>query len=87
MTVDLASPEAIDEAGAQVRARHGTPDLVFNNAGINGGFLLNERVAALNVSLEILVAKLQMRSRKIRPHDDGQVSFFVVDLDILNLLW
>ncbi|KAI6174627.1 Protein dhs-3 [Aphelenchoides bicaudatus] len=42
MTVDLASPKAIDEAGERVRNEYGIPDLVFNNAGINGGFLLME---------------------------------------------
>jgi len=42
MTVDLASPDAIDKAGEIVRTEYGIPDLVFNNAGINGGFLLME---------------------------------------------
>ncbi|KAI6195838.1 hypothetical protein M3Y94_01035900 [Aphelenchoides besseyi] len=42
MTVDLASVESIDRAGEVVRNDHGIPDLVFNNAGINGGFLLLE---------------------------------------------
>ncbi|KAI6226270.1 Protein dhs-3 [Aphelenchoides fujianensis] len=42
MTVDLAQPADIDRAGEIVRNEHGIPDLVFNNAGINGGFLLLE---------------------------------------------
>lgn len=30
MTVDLASPDAIDKAGEIVRNEYGIPDLVFN---------------------------------------------------------
>ncbi|KAI6171335.1 Epidermal retinol dehydrogenase 2 [Aphelenchoides bicaudatus] len=40
MTVDVSSQESIEKAGERVRSEYGIPDLIFNNAGITGGFLL-----------------------------------------------
>lgn len=42
MTVDLSNMKSIEKAGKRVRTEFGCPDLVFNNAGVNGGFLLDD---------------------------------------------
>lgn len=42
MTVDVSDPEDIKRAGEEVRENYGIPDLVFNNAGILGGFNIFE---------------------------------------------
>ncbi|CAD5214641.1 unnamed protein product [Bursaphelenchus xylophilus] len=42
MRVNLGDHDDVKRAGAEVRDKFGVPDLIFNNAGINGAFSLTE---------------------------------------------
>ncbi|KAI6195921.1 hypothetical protein M3Y94_01046300 [Aphelenchoides besseyi] len=65
MTVNLADPHAIEIAGREVIKEYGIPDLVFNNAGVVGGFDL------FNCDLEKYEMTMAVNSRAVLYVNEG----------------